>query len=57
MPKTKQNPLAEQRPTSRNLRVLQQLFSFLRPYRQAVLGAVLALLIAAAAVLGFGVDR
>jgi len=33
---------------------LKQLFGFLRPYRRAVLGAALALLIAAAAVLGFG---
>ena len=47
--------MAEQRPSSRDLRVLKQLFSFLRPYRSAVLGAVLALLIAAAAVLGFGI--
>ncbi len=55
MPKHKQPPLAEQRPSSRDLRVLKQLFSFLRPYRRAVLGAVFALLVAAAAVLGFGV--
>ena len=33
---------------------MKQLFGFLRPYRRAVLGAALALLIAAAAVLGFG---
>jgi ATP-binding cassette subfamily B protein len=47
--------LAEQRPSSRDLRVLKQLLVFLRPYRSAVLGAALALLVAAAAVLGFGV--
>jgi ATP-binding cassette subfamily B protein len=55
MPRSKQNTLAEQRPSSRNLRVLKQLFTFLRPYRRALLGAVLALLVAAAAVLGFGI--
>ena len=55
MPRNKQNTLAEQRPPSRDLRVLKQLFTFLRPYRSAVLGAVVALLIAAGAVLGFGV--
>jgi len=47
--------ITEQRPPSRDLRVLVQLFAFLRPYRSAVLGAVIALLVAAAAVLGFGV--
>jgi ATP-binding cassette subfamily B protein len=55
MPRSKQNTLTEQRPPSRDLRVLKQLFTFLRPYRRAVLGAVVALLIAAGAVLGFGV--
>ncbi|MGB5338977.1 MAG: ABC transporter transmembrane domain-containing protein, partial [Gammaproteobacteria bacterium] len=55
MPRSKQNTLAEQRPPSRDLRVLRQLFTFLRPYRSAVLGAMVALLIAAGAVLGFGV--
>jgi ATP-binding cassette subfamily B protein len=55
MPRKQQNKLTEQRPSSRNLRVLKQLFSFMRPYRGALLGAVLALLVAAMAVLGFGV--
>ena len=55
MPRNQQNTLTEQRPSSRNLRVLKQLFSFMRPYRGALLGAVLALLVAAMAVLGFGV--
>ena len=55
MPRSKRNTIAEQRPPSRDLRVLKQLFTFLRPYRSAVLGAVVALLIAAGAVLGFGV--
>jgi len=55
MPRSKQNTTTEQRPPSRDLRVLKQLFTFLRPYRSAVLGAVIALLVAAAAVLGFGV--
>jgi ATP-binding cassette subfamily B protein len=55
MPRNQQNKLTEQRPSSRNLRVLKQLFSFMRPYRGALLGAVLALLVAAMAVLGFGV--
>ncbi len=54
MPRNKQNTLAEQRPPSRDLRVLKQLLTFLRPYRSAVLGAAVALLIAAGAVLGFG---
>ena len=39
---------AERRPTSRNLRVLTRLFSFLRPYRATLVAA-------AAALLGFGV--
>jgi len=55
MPRNTQNTLTEQRPSSRNLRVLKQLLTFLRPYRSALLGALVALLIAAAAVLGFGV--
>ena len=55
MPRSKQKTLTEQRPPSRDLRILKQLFTFLRPYRSAVLGAVVALLIAAGAVLGFGV--
>jgi ATP-binding cassette subfamily B protein len=55
MPRSKQNAMVEQRPSSRDLRVLVQLLSFLRPYRAAVLGAAIALLVAAAAVLGFGV--
>ena len=55
MPRNKQNALAEQRPPSRDLRILKQLFGFVRPYRSAVLGAMVALLIAAGAVLGFGV--
>lgn len=45
----------EQRPGSRDLRVLTQLFGFLRPHAMVVLAAALALLVAAAAVLGFGV--
>ncbi|MDN5870246.1 MAG: ATP-binding cassette domain-containing protein [Nitrococcus sp.] len=48
-------PLTEQRPGSSNLRVLTQLLAFLRPYRGALSCALLALLIAAGAVLGFGV--
>ncbi len=55
MSRHKQNKMAEQRLPSRDLRILKQLFTFLRPYRSAVLGAMLALLIAAAAVLGFGI--
>ncbi|MBT8130331.1 MAG: ATP-binding cassette domain-containing protein [Gammaproteobacteria bacterium] len=35
--------------------MLKQLFTFMRPYRRALLAAVLALLVAAMAVLGFGV--
>ncbi|EAR20993.1 ABC transporter transmembrane domain-containing protein [Nitrococcus mobilis] len=48
-------PVTEQRPTSSNLRVLTQLLVFVRPYRGALFCAVIALLIAAGAVLGFGV--
>jgi ATP-binding cassette subfamily B protein len=55
MPRSKQNAMVEQRPSSRDLRVLVQLLSFLRRDRAAVLGAAIALLVAAAAVLGFGV--
>ena len=55
MPRSKQTTPVEQRPSSRNLRILKQLFAFLRPYRGALAGAALALLVAAAAVLGFGV--
>ena len=55
MSRNQKDTLTEQRPSSRNLRVLKQLFTFMRPYRGALLGAVLALLVAAMAVLGFGV--
>ncbi|MGD2137185.1 MAG: ABC transporter transmembrane domain-containing protein [Gammaproteobacteria bacterium] len=55
MPRSKQNTPTEQRPPGHNLRVLKQLGSFLRPYRGALLAAAVALLIAAGAVLGFGV--
>ena len=55
MPRNNRNAVTEQRPASRDLRILKRLFSFLRPYRSAVLGAAVALLIAAGAVLGFGV--
>ncbi|HET8700701.1 MAG TPA: ABC transporter transmembrane domain-containing protein [Nitrococcus sp.] len=53
MPRSK--PVAEQRPSSKNLRVLTQLLTFLRPYRGTLICALIALLIAAGAVLGFGV--
>jgi ATP-binding cassette subfamily B protein len=46
--------IAEERPGNRNLRLLGQLLSFLRPYRAALAGALVALVIAAGAVLGFG---
>jgi ATP-binding cassette subfamily B protein len=55
MPRAKQNTVTEQRPASRDLRVLKQLFAFMRPYRAALLGAALALVVAAATVLGFGI--
>ena len=55
MPRNNPITRVEQRPSSRDLRVLSQLFSFIRPYRGALLGAALALLVAAMAVLGFGV--
>jgi ATP-binding cassette subfamily B protein len=45
----------ERRSTSRNLRVLTRLFSFLRPYRATLVAAAGALAIAAGALLGFGV--
>ncbi len=48
-------PITEQRGTSRNLRVLTHLFGFLRPYRKNLAAALLALFIAAGALLGFGV--
>ena len=48
------SPILEQRPASRNLRVLTQLFSFLRPYRTTVAAALVALVIASGAVLGIG---
>ena len=47
--------ITEERPSNRNLRELGQLFSFLRPYYAALVGALVALVIAAGAVLGFGV--
>ncbi len=47
-------PQFEHRPTTRNLRVLVDLFAFLKPYRLTVTLAVVALLVAAAAVLAFG---
>lgn len=47
-------PITEQRTTSRNLRVLTHLFGFLRPYRKNLAAALLALFIAAGALLGFG---
>jgi hypothetical protein len=36
-------PITEQRTTSRNLRVLTHLFGFLRPYRKNLTAALLAL--------------
>ena len=47
-------PITEQRPASRNLRVLAQLAVFIRPYRATLVAALAALAIAAGAVLGFG---
>jgi len=55
MPRKSHDTSAQQRPSSRDLRVLKQLFTFLRPYRAVLVGAALALLVAAMAVLGFGV--
>lgn len=48
------SPILEQRPASRNLRVLTQLVRFLRPYRATVAAALVALIIASGAVLGIG---
>ena len=48
------SPILEQRPASRNLRVLTQLVSFLRPYHATVAAALVALVIASGAVLGIG---
>ena len=53
MPRTK--PVTEPRPSSRNLRVLAQLFAFLLPYRGTLAAGAAALLVAAGAVLGFGI--
>jgi ATP-binding cassette subfamily B protein len=50
----RQPTITEQRPSSRNVRVLARLFAFLRPYRAALVGAIVALLVAAGTVLGFG---
>ena len=44
-----------QRPGSRNLRPLRRLMGFLRPYRWQVAATLVALVLAAAAVLVFGV--
>jgi ATP-binding cassette, subfamily B, bacterial len=44
-----------QRPGSRDLRQLRRLLGFVRPYRWQVAGALLALVLAAGAVLAFGV--
>lgn len=54
MPRREQRPINEQRPTSRNLRVLAHLAGFVRPYRSAIAGAAVALLVSSGAVLGFG---
>ena len=43
-----------QRPTSKNLRPLAQAWSFVRPYRWRVIGAAIALVVAAGATLGIG---
>ncbi len=48
-------PSTDSRPVSRNVRVLTHLFGFVRPYRGVLAAAVTALVIAAGAVLGFGV--
>jgi ATP-binding cassette subfamily B protein len=47
-------PPTEQRPASRNLRVLGAVLAFVRPYRSTLVLAVAALLSAAVAVLAFG---
>ncbi len=46
---------SEQRPTSRNVRVFTELLAFLRPYYVVLAAALVALVTAAGAVLGFGV--
>jgi hypothetical protein len=40
-------PITEQRSTSRNLRVLTHLFGFLRPYRKNLAAALLAWMVRA----------
>ena len=47
-------PAHDHRPGSRDLRVLSALFGFLSPYRWMLTAALTALLVAAGAVLGFG---
>ncbi len=44
----------DQRPSTRNVRVLISLIRFLRPYTATLVAALVALLVAAGAVLGFG---
>ncbi len=44
----------DRKPARANPRVLRRLFGFVRPYRLQILGAVLALIAASVAVLGFG---
>jgi len=46
---------SDSRPVSRNVRVLTHLFGFVRPYRLVLAAAATALVVAAGAVLGFGV--
>ncbi len=48
------SPQTEQRPSTRNVRVLISLLRFLRPYTGTLVTALAALLVAAGAVLGFG---
>ena len=55
MPRHTDHSINAARPGSRDLRVLGQLFGFLRPYTLVAIAAGLALLVAAAAVLGFGI--
>ena len=43
-----------ERPTSRDLAILAELWRFVRPYGGKVLGALLALIVAASTVLGLG---
>ena len=52
MPRRQQS--TEQRPGSRNLRVLMKLLPFMRRHTAVIAGALAALLVAAGAVLGFG---